>query len=813
MDVIRHSGYADFEWAIELNRYSLEFIGLWPKMEETAREKLIANIRVFLLIIMVTCVCVIPCIHSLIRVWGDLMSMTDNLQFTLPLVSMTMKLIIMWRKKAALAPILYMIAKDWLKLNSNEERKIMIRCARIPRMIIICGFVIMFGSFILLFILPCFGITVRYITNVTDPGKPLPLQTYYFYDTDTSPYFELTFAAQCVTLMVSAMGYTAIDSMFGLLVFHVCGQLENLKGRLMTSSEKNPNFDHVLANAVMDHVRLIRCVRIIENTFTLMLLGLFLYFGTLFSVYGFSLVTVITDGRHLSFLRLSSLVTVLVNIFAHMCLYCVVGECLITQCEGVYQAVCEYRWYELKPKQARNIILLMTRANKPLNVTVGKIFPLTMNSFCSLLKTSGGYISVLLARCSTKRSSTLILVSVNDMDISESSGYQDFIWAVELHRLSFEVVGLWPKTEKFTKKYQRPEIRVGIILSLLIIIFLPTICTFMHVWGNMVLVIDSLHIALPMTAIFVKYVIVRWKRTVLFAIVNMIAEDWMKFKHFTERTVMIRQAQSARLIMLTGYILVAIGFLIVSIPPYFGIQILYTTNFMNRSKLLPFETYHFYDTDKSPQYELTFLIQIISSFLASIVYISVDIFLVLIIFHICGQLEIFRCRLVSLVLCKNFNKVLNNIIATHVRLIRFAENIENMYSLIMLITVLCFAITFCLNGFLFTLLINKNTDKVAVTEIYFTIIFLISLLMNTFLYYGAGELITEQSNAVHRALCDLEWYKLESKKARNLILLMIRTHYPFRITAGKIIPLTLATFCSVLKTSCGYISFLMTKHG
>ncbi|KMQ96996.1 odorant receptor 13a [Lasius niger] len=149
-----------------------------------------------------------------------------------------------------------MIAEDWLRPKSDEERKVMIRCARIPRIIIICGFVSMFASFILLFILPCLGITIRYITNVTDPGKPLPLQTYYPYDTDTSPYFELTFLAQGVTLMVSAMGYTAIDSLFGLLVFHVCGQLMNLKDRL--TDKKDPNFDRVLADVVKDHVRLIR---------------------------------------------------------------------------------------------------------------------------------------------------------------------------------------------------------------------------------------------------------------------------------------------------------------------------------------------------------------------------------------------------------------------------------------------------------------------------------------------------------------------------------------------------------------------------
>ncbi|XP_018303744.1 odorant receptor 43a-like [Mycetomoellerius zeteki] len=84
--------------------------------------------------------------------------------------------------------------------------------------------------------------------------------------------------------------------------------------------------------------------------------------------------------------------------------------------------------------------------------------------------------------------------------------------------------------------------------------------------------------------------------------------------------------------------------------------------------------------------------------------------------------------------------------------------------------------------------------------------------MTTFLFCGAGELMTEQSNAVYRAMCDLEWYKLEPSKARNLILLMIRAKYPLCITAGKIFPLTMATFCNILKSSLGYISFLLTKH-
>ncbi|CAL1687665.1 unnamed protein product [Lasius platythorax] len=80
-----------------------------------------------------------------------------------------------------------------------------------------------------------------------------------------------------------------------------------------------------------------------------------------------------------------------------MCLYCAIGEYLVIQCNGIYEAVCQYKWYNLKPRQARSLLIMMMQANKPLNLTAGKLFPMTMATFCGLLKTSGGYISVLLA--------------------------------------------------------------------------------------------------------------------------------------------------------------------------------------------------------------------------------------------------------------------------------------------------------------------------------------------------------------------------------------------------------------------------------
>ncbi|EFN70676.1 hypothetical protein EAG_03865, partial [Camponotus floridanus] len=82
------------------------------------------------------------------------------------------------------------------------------------------------------------------------------------------------------------------------------------------------------------------------------------------------------------------------------------------------------------------------------------------------------------------------------------------------------------------------------------------------------------------------------------------------------------------------------------------------------------QTYYCYDTDKSPQFELTYLTQVIGMFLAIIIYISIDSFLGLVIFHICGQLENFRRRLVNLDANHEFKEALSYNIETHVRLIR-----------------------------------------------------------------------------------------------------------------------------------------------
>ncbi|XP_071567147.1 odorant receptor Or2-like [Temnothorax nylanderi] len=399
MDSSKELAYTDLEWAIGINRISLKIIGLWPDNKLNRRQRFFADLRATVIFITMLCASVIPGILALLRVWGNMMAMTDNMQIGLPFSVTVMKFIIMWFRKKDLEPVINMVVEDWLRTKTVQERDTMIKQARLARMMVMFGCIMMSFASAILIIPPCFGYTTRYLTNLTDPGRPMLVQTYYLRDITETPYYEIVIVAQATSILMAAISYTGIDTFLCLLVFHICAQLEILKERLLNLNSFK-DFSTGLSFNIEDHLRLIRSVDVIDNTFNLMLLTLLVYFAMLFCLQGFLIVTIIdggSDGDAVSFMRICWLVSILINTCAHMCLYCVVGEILIAKAEGIFYAVYNYTWYLKTPNEAKNLMMIMIRAERPLYITAGRIFPMTLSMFCSLIKTSAGYISVLLA--------------------------------------------------------------------------------------------------------------------------------------------------------------------------------------------------------------------------------------------------------------------------------------------------------------------------------------------------------------------------------------------------------------------------------
>lgn len=95
----QYGNYIDLEWAIGINRISLKILGLWPDDKLNRRQKFLADLRALFIFFTMLCVSVIPGLLALLRVWGDIVAMSDNMQIGLPFLVTAMKFIIMWFHK------------------------------------------------------------------------------------------------------------------------------------------------------------------------------------------------------------------------------------------------------------------------------------------------------------------------------------------------------------------------------------------------------------------------------------------------------------------------------------------------------------------------------------------------------------------------------------------------------------------------------------------------------------------------------------------------------------------------------------------
>ncbi|XP_063906708.1 odorant receptor 43a-like [Zophobas morio] len=75
-----------------------------------------------------------------------------------------------------------------------------------------------------------------------------------------------------------------------------------------------------------------------------------------------------------------------------------------------------------------------------------------------------------------------------------------------------------------------------------------------------------------------------------------------------------------------------------------------------------------------------------------------------------------------------------------------------------------------------------------------------------FFYCHYGTLLYEENNGLINAICMGPWYKYDIEIRKSLLIIMERSKRPLRITAGKVVDVTVGTFVSVLKTSYSLIA-------
>ncbi|CAL7939527.1 unnamed protein product [Xylocopa violacea] len=406
------------DFAMGWNHFNLTLLGVWPEPRKISKTSRLMSNLVFWVTTLVTFtfICA-PQTAYLILKSTSFDEVIENLSINVPIVFALIKQIVLRyhnedaqistnvqnyqiSTRLALTVLVGQIFDDWSVPIAQQDRQMMLKNAKTSRMIsIVCSTLtyLMLLAFISLQIWSS-------MENASEANLRGLLHPATFpYDTSKSPNFEITWLGQFVGTVLTAICYSCFDTFLAVLVLHLCGQLSVLRMTLedlvKTTKENDYKGFHVrLGLIVHRHDQLFKFAVIVEDCFNFTLLVQTIICTVMFCFTGYRMITSVgQEDADVPIVGLTFFVIHVIYTMLHLFIYCYVGETLLGQSTGVGQSTYNCNWYDLPPKDAASLIILICRAKVPFQITAGKFSPFSLELFNSVLKTSAGYLSVLLA--------------------------------------------------------------------------------------------------------------------------------------------------------------------------------------------------------------------------------------------------------------------------------------------------------------------------------------------------------------------------------------------------------------------------------
>ncbi|XP_031366111.1 uncharacterized protein LOC102672657 isoform X2 [Apis dorsata] len=190
-------------------------------------------------------------------------------------------------------------------------------------------------------------------------------------------------------------------------------------------------------------------------------------------------------------------------------------------------------------------------------------------------------------------------------------------------------------------------------------------------------------------------------------------------------------------------------------------------------RLLPCPTYFtFFNELVSPYYEMIFMLQLLAGFFSyTVLNGTVGISLMLSL-HMCSLLKILTRKMADLtngsITSENImQEKIVDIVEYQTKIKRFLGNAELITEYFCFYDIGCNMCLMCFIGY--SAILSNNLAQTCIT---------------------------------------LSWYHFPTRKARCLILMIIMSNYPVKLTAAKVVDVSLTTFTDVMKAAMGYLNML-----
>ncbi|XP_031834874.1 odorant receptor 26 isoform X2 [Nomia melanderi] len=385
---------------------------------------------------------------------------------------------------------------------------------------------------------------------------------------------------------------------------------------------------------------------------------------------------------------------------------------------------------------------------------------------------------------------------------------KDYNYTVEVNRWFLKPIGVWPNGDEATR-IERSFSKLLNVTCHLLITFTFGPCLLYIMFEDVSLYAKMQAIG-PMSHWLMgelNYCSLSMKTTEILQCMSYVKMDWKTVTRSKDRQLMLKNARVGRMIALVAALCMNVGIVSYNLVTGFQKTVFIEGNQTYQMLRLPCPFYtKLIDVRHSPMNEIVYTIQILSSFMVNFVTVGACGLAAVLATHACGQLSVVRSQLESLVEQDHgttAHKKLAAIVERHSRALNFVSYIENIMHLICLVELTGCTLNMCMLEYY---MLTENSKQTLAT---YTIVYA-SMVCNIFIFCYIGEKLTEQCRQVGEKAYMTDWYRLPYKTANGLVLVILRSGLVTRLTAGKLLPMTITTFGDVYKTSFVYFNMLRT---
>ncbi|KAK2588078.1 hypothetical protein KPH14_004143 [Odynerus spinipes] len=286
--------------------------------------------------------------------------------------------------------------RDYLETKSTRDVEIMRRHALLGKRL--CSSLICFSyvSTSIFMVAPFFMVFDDATLNGTSVRKtslsyPMPSDcTLGSLNVSIGLYCVIS-AIDIVLLISTCNGNLGNDCLFFGIALHVCGQVEILK--IQFSQYKfQKGMEKEFSRLISRYSELLTLADYLVETISVVLVAQLLVSCILICIIGYQCVLALQYSDVFVFAKS---LTVLSTFLLQLLIYSYIGDYLTNQMEQVGYAAYKSEWYELPISRRKDLVFLLMRSQRLVQIAAAYFFPVNMQTFMSIVKTSLSYLSVL----------------------------------------------------------------------------------------------------------------------------------------------------------------------------------------------------------------------------------------------------------------------------------------------------------------------------------------------------------------------------------------------------------------------------------